>query len=134
MSETTNETAGVAIARGAYLRITAGLVLEGGAMKGAYTAGVLDFFWMQESTLPNATVLVGACYQQLSFQTKRQTVQRFTDYLEDKNYWGTFFEPVKTGDYFNVQMCYHDIPEHLNHSDYETFDKNPSKGYGRKPT
>lgn len=33
----------------------AGLVLEGGAMKGVYTAGVLDFFWMQESTLPNAT-------------------------------------------------------------------------------
>ena len=32
----------------------AGLVLEGGAMKGVYTAGVLDF-WMQESTLPNAT-------------------------------------------------------------------------------
>ena len=26
-------------------------------------------------------------------------------------------------------MCYHDIPEHLNPFDYETFDKNPSKGY-----
>lgn len=26
-------------------------------------------------------------------------------------------------------MCYHDIPERLNPFDYETFDKNPSKGY-----
>lgn len=65
---------------------------------------------------------------QLSFQTKRQTIQRFTDYLEDKNYWG-LSSLLRTGDYFNVQMCYHDIPERLNPFDYETFDKNPSKGY-----
>lgn len=27
--------------------IQAGLVLEGGGMKGVYTAGVLDFFWIK---------------------------------------------------------------------------------------
>lgn len=57
----------------------AGVVLEGGAMKGVYTAGVLDFFL-------DAGIDFAKCYGvsagsvlpvQLSFQTKRQTVQRF---------------------------------------------------------
>lgn len=65
---------------------------------------------------------------QLSFQTKGRQYSVFTDYLEDKNYWG-LSSLLRTGDYFNVQMCYHDIPERLNPFDYETFDKNPSKGY-----
>ena len=33
----------------------AGLVLEGGGMKGVYTAGVLDFFWIRESNFLPAT-------------------------------------------------------------------------------
>ena len=108
----------------------AGLVLEGGAMKAFTPPACWIFFWMQESTLPNATgVSAGACClcSYLSRQKGRQ-YSVFTDYLEDKNYWG-LSSLLRTGDYFNVQMCYHDIPEHLNPFDYETFDKNPSKGY-----
>lgn len=51
-----------------------------------------------------------------------------TDYLNDKDYWG-LSSFLRTGDLFNVQMCYHDIPEKLNLFDYEAFDKNPSRGY-----
>ena len=108
----------------------AGLVLEGGAMKGVYTAGVLDFFLDAGIDFAKCYgVSAGACClcSYLSRQKGRQ-YSVFTDYLEDKNYWG-FSSLLRTGDYFNVQMCYHDIPERLNPFDYETFDKNPSKGY-----
>lgn len=108
----------------------AGLVLEGGAMKGVYTAGVLDFFldagidFAKCYGVSAGGVLPGAVI--LSRQKGRQ-YSVFTDYLEDKNYWG-LSSLLRTGDYFNVQMCYHDIPEHLNPFDYETFDKIQSKG------
>ena len=108
----------------------AGLVLEGGAMKGVYTAGVLDFFLDAGIDFAKCYgVSAGACClcSYLSRQKGRQ-YSVFTDYLEDKNYWG-LSSLLRTGDYFNVQMCYHDIPERLNPFDYETFDKNPSKGY-----
>ena len=108
----------------------AGLVLEGGAMKGVYTAGVLDFFLDAGIDFAKCYgVSAGACClcSYLSRQKGRQ-YSVFTDYLEDKNYWG-LSSLLRTGDYFNVQMCYHAIPERLNPFDYETFDKNPSKGY-----
>lgn len=57
----------------------AGLVLEGGAMKGVYTAGVLDFFSGCRNRLCQMLRRFGGSVLpvQLSFQTKRQTVQRF---------------------------------------------------------
>ena len=93
----------------------AGLVLEGGAMKGVYTAGVLDFFLDAGIDFAKCYgVSAGACClcSYLSRQKGRQ-YSVFTDYLEDKNYWG-LSSLLRTGDY---------------PFDYETFDKNPSKGY-----
>ena len=108
----------------------AGLVLEGGAMKGVYTAGVLDFFLDAGIDFAKCYgVSAGACClcSYLSRQKGRQ-YSVFTDYLEDKNYWG-LSSLLRTGDYFNVQMCYHDIPEHLDPFDYETYRKNPMDFY-----
>lgn len=34
----------------------AGLILEGGGMRGVYTTGVLDFFWISKLNLHPATV------------------------------------------------------------------------------
>lgn len=35
----------------------------------------------------------------------------------------------ETGDMFGEQFCYHDIPEHLDPFDYETYRKNPMDFY-----
>ena len=81
----------------------AGLVLEGGAMKGVYTAGVLDFFLDAGIDFAKCYgVSAGACClcSYLSRQKGRQ-YSVFTDYLEDKNYWG-LSSLLRTGDYFNV--------------------------------
>lgn len=51
-----------------------------------------------------------------------------TDYLHDPDYWG-ISSLIRTGDLFNADMCYHRIPDSLNPFDYETYEKNPSRGY-----
>lgn len=108
----------------------AGLVLEGGGMKGVYTAGVLDFFLDHGIDFAKCYgVSAGACHlcSYLSKQ-KGRAYAVVTDYLEDKNYWGPY-SLLKTGDLFNVDMCYHQIPERLNPFDYDTYAQNQSKGY-----
>ncbi len=108
----------------------AGLVLEGGGMKGVYTAGVLDFFLDQGIDFAKCYgVSAGACHlcSYLSKQRGRAYAVA-ADYLDDPNYWG-ISSLLRTGDLFNVDMCYRQIPETLNPFDYETYDKNPSKGY-----
>lgn len=108
----------------------AGLVLEGGAMKGVYTAGVLDFFLDAGIDFEKCYgVSAGACCM-CSYLSKQRgrALATMTDYLNDKDYWG-LSSFLRTGDLFNVRMCYHDIPEKLNPFDYEAFDKNPSRGY-----
>lgn len=108
----------------------AGLVLEGGGMKGVYTAGVLDFFLDRGIDFAKCYgVSAGACT--LCSYLSRQKGRGFAttvDYLKDKNYCSVY-SLVTSGDLFNVDMCYHQIPERLNPYDYEAFDKNESKGY-----
>lgn len=108
----------------------AGLVLEGGGMKGVYTAGVLDFFLDKGINFAKCYgVSAGACTlcSYLSKQRGRG-VAVTVDYLDDKNYCSAY-SLLKTGDLFNVDMCYRQIPDSLNPFDYEAFDRNESRGY-----
>ena len=102
----------------------AGLVLEGGGMKGVYTAGVLDLFLDRGIDFSSVYgVSAGACHM-CSYLSKQRGRSRDVtlDYLDIKRYcsWESL---ITTGDLFNVQMCYHLIPEYLNPYDYETFDR-----------
>lgn len=101
----------------------AGLVLEGGGMKGVYTSGVLDLFLDKGIEFSSCYgVSAGAC-SLCSFLSKQRGRAYHTsvDYLEDKNYC-SLHSLLKTGDLFGVDMCYYQIPETLNPYDYETFD------------
>lgn len=100
----------------------AGLVLEGGGMKGVYSAGVLDFFLDKGMEFSSCYgVSAGACClcSFLSGQRKR-AYDVIVDYLEDKNYCG-LYSLLKTGDIFGADMCYHRIPDELNPYDHEAF-------------
>lgn len=103
----------------------AGLVLEGGGMKGVYTCGVLDFFLDKELEFRSCYgVSAGACCL-CSFLSKQKGrgYHVTVDYLEDKNYCG-IYSLFTTGDLFGAEMCYHKIPEELYPYDYDTY-----KGY-----
>lgn len=108
----------------------AGLVLEGGGMKGLYTAGVLDFFLDKGIMFSSVYgVSAGACSMGSYLSGQRgRTLAVNTDYLDRRDYC-SLESLLKTGDLFNVEMCYHRIPEELNPYDYEAFNRYTGKAY-----
>ncbi len=110
--------------------IDAGLVLEGGGMKGVYTAGVLDFFLDKNLEFKNVYgVSAGACTM-CSYISKQRgrAKETFVDYVGEKGYMG-LHSLLTTGDIFNVGMSYHLVPDYLNPFDYETYNKFEGNAY-----
>ena len=108
----------------------AGLVLEGGGMKGVYTAGVLDFFLDKGIEFSSVYgVSAGACHM-CSYLSKQRgrALDVNVDYLNTRRYcsWESL---VTTGDLFNVDICYSLIPEYLYPYDYEAFKQYQGKAY-----
>lgn len=107
-----------------------GLVLEGGGMKGVYTAGILDFFLDKGIDFSSVYgVSAGACHM-CSYLSKQRgrALDISVDYLDTRRYCSVE-SLVTTGDLFNVDMCYHLIPEYLYPYDYEAFEKYPGKAF-----
>ena len=108
----------------------AGLVLEGGGMKGVYTAGVLDFFLDKGIEFSSIYgVSAGACH--MCSYISRQKKRAFNinvDYLDTGKYCG-MKSLFTTGDLFNVDTCYHLIPDYLDPYDHEAFGRYQGKAY-----
>lgn len=102
----------------------AGLVMEGGGMKGIYSSGVLDFFLDKKVEFSSCYGVSAAACSLCSFLSKQRgrAYRINVDYLDDKNYCSVY-SLLKTGDLFNVDMCYRQIPDELNPYDHETFEK-----------
>lgn len=99
-----------------------GLVLEGGAMRGMYTAGVLDVFLENGITFDgvigvSAGAITGCSY--ISGQLGR-TIRYNVKYCKDKRFM-SFHSFLKTGDLVGNQFCYHELPEVLDPYDNEAF-------------
>ena len=102
----------------------AGLILEGGGMRGTYTAGVLDAFLDKEIEFSSVYgVSAGSCHgcNYLSKQKERGK-KVFIDYIDDPRYC-SFKSLITTGDFFGVDMCYSQIPDVYVPYDYEEFAK-----------
>lgn len=107
-----------------------GLVLEGGGMKGLYTAGVLDFFLDKDIMCSSVYgVSAGAC-NMCSYLSKQRGRSRDVniDYVDSKNYCGVR-SLVTSGDLFNTAMLYHLIPDYLHPYDHEAFAAYEGKAY-----
>lgn len=106
------------------------LVLEGGAMRGVFTAGVLDFF-LEKKIEPDACIGVsaGACLA-CSFLCKQKGrgFAVMTDYLDNKDYC-SISSLIRTGDLFGADFLYHKIPEELYPIDNESFHAGKSAFY-----
>ena len=101
-----------------------GLVLEGGAMRGLYTAGVLDVFLDNNIKVDgiigvSAGVLFGVNY--LSKQ-KGRAIRYNKKFAKDKRYMG-MRSFLTTGNIINKDFAYYEIPTKLDIFDEETFEK-----------
>ena len=104
--------------------IEAGLVVEGGGMRGVYTAGVLDYFMEKNLYFDDCYgVSAGACHIS-SYVSKQigRSIKVTLDYINDKRYC-SINSLIKTGDMFGVEMLYDIIPNKLELYDYDTFNK-----------
>ena len=104
--------------------IEAGLVAEGGGMRGVYTAGVLDYFMEKNLYFDDCYgVSAGACHIS-SYVSKQigRSMKVTLDYINDKRYC-SINSLIKTGDMFGVEMLYDLIPNKLELYDYDTFNK-----------
>ncbi|MFD2680519.1 patatin-like phospholipase family protein [Bacillus seohaeanensis] len=99
-----------------------GLVLEGGGMRGVYTAGALEYFLEQGLEFPYVIgVSAGACIaaSYLSKQAGRNKkvnigFARDPKYLSWRNYW-------KSRELFGMDYVFDEIPNKIVPFDYETF-------------
>ena len=103
-----------------------GLVLEGGAMRGLFTAGIIDVM-MEHGIWPDGLIGVsaGAAF---GCNMKSRQVGRAIRYnkrfARDSRYSGVR-SLLTTGDYFNAQFAYHVVPHKYDIFDNQAFEENP---------
>lgn len=107
-----------------------GLVLEGGAMRGLFTAGVMDV--LMEAGIHFDGIVGVSAGAAFGCNYKSQQIGRVlrynTTYCKDWRYC-SFRSLVTTGDLYGADFCYHEIPEKLDIFDDEAFKANPAEFY-----
>lgn len=103
-----------------------GLVLEGGAMRGMFTAGVLDILMEHNIEVDGVIgVSAGATFG-CNYKSKQigRTIRYNMKYCSDPRYC-SFRSLIKTGDLYGAEFCYHILPEQLDLFDNETYEASP---------
>ena len=107
-----------------------GLVLEGGAMRGLFTAGIIDVM-MEHGVEPDGLIGVsaGAAFG-CNYKSRQpgRAVRYNKRFAKDKRYcsWQSLW---KTGDLYNAEFGYHVIPKQYDIFDNEAFEQNPMAFY-----
>ena len=99
-----------------------GLVLEGGAMRGMYTAGVLDTFldkdfWVNGIISVSAGALFGVNYPS---QQKGRAIRYNKKFISDNRYI-SFKSLVSTGNIVNKDFAFYEVPFKYDVFDNKTF-------------
>ena len=107
-----------------------GLILEGGGMRGVYTAGVTDFFLEKDIMFNEIYGVSAGSANAASYisEQKRRALHVDIDFLKDKRY-ASMYSLMTTGNFFGTDMCYDKIPNELLPYDYEQFNKYQGKFY-----
>lgn len=107
-----------------------GLILEGGAMRGLFTAGILDVFLENNIEFDGLVGVSAGAVFGCNYKSKQigRTVRYNLKYCRDKRYC-SFRNILFTGDMYARQFCYYDIPEKLDIFDKEAYNENPMKFY-----
>lgn len=104
------------------------LVLEGGGMRGVFTAGVLDYFLDAKVNFPYAVGVSAGAGNVLNFLAKQRgrTKVLDIDYLEKYNYigLGTY---LRTGNIMDFSLLFGKFPLETYPYDFETYVNNPTK-------
>lgn len=104
-----------------------GLILEGGGMRGVYTAGVLDFLMDSGIWLSHCYGVSAGAVNATNYLSKQRgrTFRIIANYINDKRYCSGN-NLLTTGDMFGADFLYNRIPNELDPFDYNAFEKSES--------
>lgn len=104
-----------------------GLVLEGGGMRGVYTAGVLEYFLEQDLHFPYVIGVSAGAAMAASYLSKQKGRNKKVniEYVSDKRYisWRNY---LKQKQLFGMDFIFGEIPNKLVPFDYDEFYANPA--------
>lgn len=112
------------------VKMKTGLVLEGGAMRGLFSAGVMDVLMEHQIAFDGAIgVSAGAAFG-CNYKSRQpgRVIRYNTEYARDPRYC-SLRSLFKTGDLFGADFCYHELPNKLDPFDTEAFQQNPMEFY-----
>lgn len=107
-----------------------GLVLEGGGVRGIYTAGVLDVFLEHGITFDGVIGVSQGAILATSYLSgqKGRGVRYCKKYCGDKRMMSVG-SLLTTGNFINVRFSYDTLPNELDLYDYDVFAQNPAEFY-----
>ena len=107
-----------------------GLILEGGAMRGLFTAGVIDEMMEQGVKYDGCIgVSAGAAFgcNYKSHQIGR--VLRYNKRFAHEKKYCSWYSWLTTGDLYGADFCYHKLPDELDIMDVKTYNSDPMHFY-----
>ena len=107
-----------------------GLVLEGGGVRGIYTAGVLDVLMEHGIDVDGVIGVSAGAIHGCSYLSRQhgRSLRYYKNYCHDPRFM-SFQSWLKTGDIVGAKFCYDTIPNALDLYDYEAFNQNPASFY-----
>ncbi|MCF0223287.1 MAG: patatin family protein [Fibrobacter sp.] len=111
-------------------KVKTGLILEGGAMRGLFTCGILDVMMENGIEVDGAVgVSAGACFGcNIKSRQPGRAFRYNLRFARDKRYC-SLHNLIKTGDLYDADFCYNEIPKKLDLFDYAELTKNPMEFY-----
>lgn len=111
-------------------RLKKGLILEGGAMRGMFTAGVIDV--MMENGIEYDGIIgvsAGAAFG-CNYKSKQigRAIRYNMKYCGDKRFAG-IRSLIKTGNLYNTEFAYGEVPLKYDVFDFDTYQSNPTAFY-----
>lgn len=105
-----------------------GIVLEGGGMRGVFTAGILDYFLEQGLHIPYVIGVSAGANNGMSYVSNQIGRNRVVNikYIDDKRFL-SYGNLLKHGSVFGMDFIFNEIPNELEPFDYESFFQSPCK-------
>ena len=107
-----------------------GLLLEGGAMRGLYTAGILDVFMEKDIKIDGIIGVSAGALFGMNYKSKQigRVLRYNKKYAKNKDYMG-FYSLISTGDIMNREFCFNKIVNELDPVDFDTFKRTEVEFY-----
>lgn len=99
-----------------------GIILEGGAMRSVFSAGVLDFLMEKELHIPNVLAVSAGAYVGMNYASgqRGRCLKAVVEPLQDYRYMGlgTF---LKKGTFFDMDYLFDEVPKRKAPFDFDSF-------------